>query len=48
VLQKWKKNPEVYLLGEGVKDFRIWVEETSYYFRVLRELEINSRTDYKI
>jgi len=48
MLRKWKKNPGVYLLGKGVKDFRIWVEETGYYFGVLRELEINSRTDCKI
>ena len=46
--RKWKNNPGVYLLGEGVKDFGIWVKETGYHFRVLREIEANLETDYKI
>jgi len=48
VPRKWKNNPGVYLLGEGVKDFGIWVKETGYHFRVLREIEANLETDYKI
>jgi len=48
VPRKWKNNLGVYLLREGVKDFRMWVKETRYYFRVLREIEANLETDYKI
>ena len=48
MLYKWKNNLGVYLLREGVKDFRIWVKETGYYFRVLREIEANLEIDYKI
>jgi len=46
--RKWKNNLGVYLLREGVKDFRIWVKETRYYFGVLREIEANLETDCKI
>jgi len=48
VPRKWKNNLGVYLLREGVKDFRIWVKETRYHFRVLREIEANLETDRKI
>ena len=48
VPRKWKNNPGVYLLGEGVKDFGMWVKETGYHFGVLRETEANSETDREI
>ena len=48
VLHKWKNNLGVYLLGEEVKDFKIWVKETGYHFRVLREIKANLGIDYKI